>query len=131
MSATKIVRFTAATGEYAIVAERVLQIRSASDIVAMPSPSPQVVGLISFDARALSVVSAFGAGGDHVLIVDTDSGPFGILAEQVTAVVDIDPGSIGGRPGGQAGGFVSGVITQAGKMTMLVDPEAVARLLAS
>jgi chemotaxis signal transduction protein len=124
---TKYVRFVVGSDHYAVVADRVLKVSSARDVVTMPSPAPRVAGLIQFEAQILTVVNAFGRGGAHVLIIDgggRGSRPFGVQVEQVTDVVDVDPAGISDRPAGQQDNSISGVIANAQGMTMVVDLDA-------
>jgi chemotaxis signal transduction protein len=119
-----IVRFAASGRAYALPVEHVTEIRSAADLTALPAPRQGVAGLVPRTDGALTVLSVLGDSGQHVIVIDEGTSAFGLLVDEVTAVVRIEDGLIGPSPQGQDGGAVSGVIQEDETLVLLLDAAA-------
>jgi len=122
---TAMVCFRAGGNTYAISVWATLGVRSASNVVRLPSQADDVVGLIPGDP-ALSVVSPLAASGDQVLVVAVGEHRYGLLVDEVTEVCDIDESSIGPTPGGQDRRLVTGTIERGSALILVVDPSTLA-----
>jgi chemotaxis signal transduction protein len=124
-----VVRFRTGNGDYAVPVEHARQVRSASGLLPLPAARSDVVGLLRNGDAALTVVSALGPGGDHVLVLDPGERPFGLLVEEVTGVSTIDDDAVGPPPTGQHDDLVAGVIATPSGLVLLVDAAAIAKRL--
>jgi len=122
---TTVVRFTVAGGEYAVPVEQTREVRSVAELVPLATSRPGVAGLLDWGGGAVSVTSVLGAGGDHILVLDPDGEPFGLLVDQVTGVTRLGDGAVGRAPSGQRAPLVSGTVrTSEGGLVLLVDAAA-------
>ena len=128
---SKVVRFRTGDGEYAVAVEDAREVRTAAGMVQLPSPGAGVIGLLPRDGDSLTVLDALGSGSDRVLVLDNGDSVFGLLVEEVSGVVSVDPEQIGPPPVGQVGGLVSAVLRAADGLVLLVDTAALARGLTS
>lgn len=120
---TTVVCFRAGDGNYAVPVEHVREVRSGDDLMPLPTPQPGVVGMLAYEDAALTVLATFGAGRDHMLLLDHGDRTFGLLVQEVTGVVSFD-GEIGPPPHGQEGGVIAGVIGTGGGLVLVVDVDA-------
>jgi chemotaxis signal transduction protein len=141
-----IVRFRTAEGDYAVSAEQVTEVRSATGLAPLPSPLPGVAGLMLHGKTALPVLTVLGELGRHVVVMEKGPLSFGLLVDEVTGVVQVDEAQIGAPPLGQDGPFVSGIFSdeggadegdtderssgERGRLVLLLDVDALAEKLA-
>jgi chemotaxis signal transduction protein len=85
------------------------------------------VGFLPDGDGTLTVVAALGEGRDHVLVLNADGRPFGLLVMEVSGVIAVDAASVQPPPAGQTGELVSGVVKGGGGLVLLVDAAALAR----
>ncbi len=135
MTDVALVCFATETGEFALPVGMVRGVRAANALHALPDARPDVAGLLHVDGRPIPVVSLLGAKGDHVLVVrpSASEGPrreFGLLALQVHGVIRVDQAAVSGPPEGQRHGLCAGVVVQDRGLVLIVDPAALARVLA-
>ena len=116
-----VVRFRTGDGEFAVPVEHAREVLATAGLTPLPSPQPDVAGLLERDGVALTVLSALGAGTSHVLVLDAGHKPFGLLVEEVLGVERIDESSVSPPPAGQRGTVVSGVLDTNHGMVLLVD----------
>lgn len=122
---TKVVRFRTGTGTYAVPVEHAREVRSADDVVPLPSPGAGVAGMVRRGDDAVPVLDALGAGGRHVLVVESEGRVFGLVAEEVLGVEVV--GRIDPAPPGQDHRLVSGVVHEADALLLVADVDALAR----
>jgi purine-binding chemotaxis protein CheW len=115
-----MVRFRAGGTDYAVPVEYVREVRSSEELLSLPAPRPGVMGFLTDQGNALTVIAPLGDGHEHVLLLDHDDRAFGLLVAEVTGVVSL-AGEVGPAPAGQAGHFVSGVITTPDGLVLVVD----------
>jgi chemotaxis signal transduction protein len=119
-----LVRFRSAEAAYALPVEHVTEVRSAADMRPLPAPRQGVAGIVPRADGALTVLSVLGDAGDHVIVVDDSNLTFGLLVDEVTAVMRVEDDRIGPPPQGQAGGTVAGVIHDDGELVLVLDAVA-------
>ena len=124
---TAMVRFRAGGTAYAVPVGNVRQVRPGDGVVHLPAARAGVAGLLRLDGAALPVLSVLGAGDERILVLEAGGGTFGLLVEDVSGVMDLDDGSLGPPPAGQAGALVTGVADMAGELVLVVDPAAITR----
>ena len=117
-------RFRSADAAYALPVEHVTEVRSASDMRPLPAPKPGVAGIVPRAEGSITVLSVLGDEGGHVIVVDDANLTFGLLVDEVTAVVRVEEDRIGPPPQGQAGGTVAGVIHDEGELVLVLDAVA-------
>jgi len=117
---TTMVCFRAGQTEYAIPVEHVREVRSSEELRPLPAPRAGVMGFLTDQGNALTVIAPLGDGQEHVLLLDHDDRAFGLLVAEVTGVVSL-AGEIGPPPAGQVGQFVSGVIATPQGLVLVVD----------
>ena len=128
---TRMVHFRTGDGEFAIAVESVLEVRRASGLVPMPSPGPDVVGLLPRVKDTLTVLTLLGSGREHVLVIDAGQAPFGLLVEEVCGILAVDERAVEPAPRGQSSDLVSGVIRTGEGVVLLVDAHALERRVAA
>jgi chemotaxis signal transduction protein len=123
---TTVVRFRIADGEYAVPVEQTREVRPAAELIPLATAREGVAGLLSWNGGALSVVSVLGTGGGHILVLDREGDPFGLLVDTVTGVTRLEDDAVGCPPAGQGRALVSGTVRSAdGHLILLVDVAAV------
>jgi chemotaxis signal transduction protein len=125
----KVVRFCSGGAEYALPVEQTRQVRRIDGMTPLPSARPEVSGLLELDGGALTVFSPLGGGQEHVLIVEKDDGAFGVLVDEVWGVEDVNERNIGAPPRGQGPPFISGVLSYADSLVLLIDGAVLAQSL--
>lgn len=126
-----IVRFRSATRTYALPVENVAEVRSAGDLTPLPAPRAGVAGVVPRAGGALTVLSALGESGSHVIVIEQDRDAFGLLVDEVTEVTRVEDDVIGPPPAGQGGTAVSGVMHDGDDLVLVLDPIALHRTLSS
>ena len=119
-----MVRFRTAEGTFLASTASVLEVRTAAEVTSLPSRKKGVAGLIERDGSALSVLSTFGSKGGHVIVLKTTAGSFGLLADEVTGVVNVSELEIEPAPLGQDRPLVSGVVRARTGLELIVSVEA-------
>jgi chemotaxis signal transduction protein len=117
--------FRTATGNYALPVESTVGVRLASGVVPLPSPRPNVVGMLPGDPPIV-VVSPLGGGAAQVILLEVHGIAYGLLVEQVTGLARVDESDIGPPPAGQDEELVSGVLDHDDGLVLLADPAALA-----
>jgi len=116
-----VVRFRTGDGVYAVPVENAREVLAPTGLTPLPSPHPDVAGLLEREGGALTILSALGAGRQHVLVLDAGDRPFGLLVEEVMGVDRIDETALAPPPAGQHDPVIAGVIDSGHGMVLLVD----------
>jgi chemotaxis signal transduction protein len=125
-----VVRFSTVDGEWAVDVAQARRVVPAADLIPLPEPRPGVAGLLRLDGEALPVLATLGAGGGQVLELEARGRRFGLLVDEVTAVLRDDQARVGPAPGGQDEEVVCGVVASEDGPALLVDAGALGRRLA-
>jgi chemotaxis signal transduction protein len=88
---------------------------------ALPVPLPEVLGLLRTGGDLLPVLGALGATGRHVVVVRSGTERFGLLVDEVTAVVRVRDEQLSPPPNGQAEDVVRAVAGGAGRGALVLD----------
>jgi chemotaxis signal transduction protein len=120
---TTMVCFRAGGTDYAVPVEHVREVCSGEALLPLPAPRPGVMGLLSGQGDALTVIAPLGDGHDHVLLLDREDRAFGLLVAEVTGVVTFS-GEVGPPPAGQIGHLISGIINTPNGLVLVVDVAA-------
>ena len=123
-----MVCFRTVDGRYALPVESTLSVRKMEGMVNLPLPRPDVIGVLPGNPP-LTVLTSLGAGGDHVLIVETPDVQYAIQVLEVLGIRRFDDGQVGPPPDGQADGIICGTLDGAEELTLVVDPRALAARL--
>lgn len=124
---TAMVCFKAGENMYAIPVTATLGVRLAAGIVQMPSQRPDIVGVLP-GSPLLSVISPLDGGGNHILVITTPEGDYGLLVDQVTEVCDVTDDAIRPAPAGQDRTLILGVAELGDdRRLFLADPVAIGR----
>ncbi len=119
-----MVEFRACGVRYCLPVEVTRAVRSTTGLIELPSPAANVAGLLPGDPP-LTVLSPFGAEGEHVIVLQVDDQVCGLLVESVAGLRRIQEEDIRPAPRGQELALVSGSIVIAGEMVLLADPTAI------
>jgi chemotaxis signal transduction protein len=125
---TTVVSFRSGEENYAVPVERVREVRFAERLIPLPSPRPGILGLLADGDDAVTVMTMFGEGQAHLLLLDGDHSTFGLAVAEVTGVITVED-AVKPAPAGQEDELVVGMISTAGGMLMLVDVDAIGRRL--
>lgn len=118
-----MVCFQAAGTSYALPLEATRSVRPADDLVSLPDPAKEVVGIIPGDPP-LTVISPLRAHPGHIVVIDSGDRVFGLLVDVVTGLERFDENDIREAPEGQGRPLVSGILEVDGCMIFLADPVA-------
>jgi chemotaxis signal transduction protein len=118
-----MVKFTAAGATYCLPVEVTRAVRSSFGMITLPDPNANVAGLLPGDPP-LTVVSPFGSGGGHILVLHVADKTYGLLVDSVTGLQKVDEADIRPAPHGQHRELVSGSVTIDGQLVLLTDPAA-------
>jgi chemotaxis signal transduction protein len=122
-----MVRFRAGGCTYAVPVSDVRQVRTGEGVSALPSGRAGVVGLIRWEGDALPVVSVLGPGRGRLLVLEAGGRRFGLLAEDVSGVVNVDEERLGPPPAGQDGLAITGVLDADDELVLVLDPAEIGR----
>ena len=120
-----MVCFRTSQGRFALPVESTLSIRTIEGMVDLPAPRADIAGVLPGDPP-LSVLSALGTGGDHVVVVVADDVRFGLQVLEVIGVRKYDDSTIGPAPNGQDGNLISGTLEGRDAITLVADAQALA-----
>jgi chemotaxis signal transduction protein len=118
-----MVCFRAAGTTYALPLYAARAVRTAHDLVALPDPAPDGVGIIPGDPPH-TVISPLRAEAGHILVVETGDRAFGLLVDAVTGLERFDESQIKRAPEGQGRPLVAGTLEVDGRLVFVTDPDA-------
>lgn len=125
---TTMVCFHAAGAAYCLPVDVTRAVLRSSGMIPLPAPHPDVAGIIPGDPP-LTVISPLGAGGTHVLVVQTGEQTFGLQVDTVTGLRRIDESNIHPAPQGQNRELICGTIDAWGELVMVASADALAARL--
>lgn len=125
---TTMVCFTAAGGAYCLPVDATRAVRRADGLLALPGSGGDVAGVLPGDPP-LTVLSSLGAGGGHILVVESGPTVFGLQVDAVTGLRRIADTDIHPAPPGQDRSLISGTVGDAGALLMVTDAKALAARL--
>ena len=120
-----MVCFQAAGTSYCLPLDATRAVRKADELVALPDPARDVVGIIPGDPP-LTVISPLRARAGHILVLDTGDREFGLLVDVVTGLERFDAHDIRIAPEGQGRPLISGTLEVDGRLIFLADPTELA-----
>lgn len=120
-----MVCFRAPGATYCLPLDVAVSVRTADDLVPLPDPAPEVVGIIP-GSPPLTVISPFGSTGAHIIVVEAAEKRFGLMVDEVTGLRSVDEADIRPAPTGQGRALVSGTVDTDGQLVFVADPTALA-----
>lgn len=123
-----MVCFEAAGSAYCVPLQAARSVRTTDDLVALPDPAADVVGMLPGDPP-LTVISPLRSEGKHILVMEADDKSFGLLVDVVTGVERFADHDIRPAPDGQDRALVSGTLEIDGRFVLVADPTALASRL--
>jgi len=125
---TTMVFFRADGNCYCLPVEATRAVRPASGIVALPAARPDIAGVIP-GRPPMTVISALGAAGSQILVIESGDTTFGLLVDSVTGLRRIATADIHAAPTGQDRVLICGTIDNEGELVLVTDPVALAARL--
>jgi len=122
---TTMVCFQAAGSAYCVPLQAARSVRTTDDLVALPDPAADVVGVLPGDPP-LTVISPLRSEGRHILVMEADNKSFGLLVDVVTGLERFDDADVRPAPEGQDRTLVSGTVEADGRFVLVADPGALA-----
>jgi chemotaxis signal transduction protein len=122
---TTMVFFSTAQAAYCMPVDATRGVRRSTGMVTLPAPRVGIAGIIPGDPP-MTVMSALGGGGNHILILESGTTTFGLLVDSVTGLRRIAAADIGPPPEGQDLPLVSGTIDTDGDLVLVADLDALA-----
>jgi len=122
---TTMVCFESAGTAYCLPVDATCAVRRTSGMIMLPAPGPDIAGILPGEPP-LTVISALGASGTHVLIVEAGERIFGLLVDSVTGLRKIPDSDISPPPAGQKRPLVCGTIQTGDQLVLVADPNALA-----
>jgi chemotaxis signal transduction protein len=123
-----MVCFQAAGAAYCLPVEATRGVRASSGMIVLPAARPDVAGLMPGDPP-LTVISPLGAGGGHILVVESGDTTFGLLVDKVSGLRRVEDAEVRVAPRGQDRGLVSGTLADGDHLIMVADADALAERL--
>ena len=123
-----MVCFRTSGTEYCLPVAATRAVRTTSGLISLPDPRHDVAGLLP-GQPPLTVLSALGAGGSHVLVIDVGDDRFGLLVDEVTGLRRFDDDDVRPTPDGRSHALVSGTVQTDGRLMLIADPDALAARL--
>ena len=120
-----MVCFQAGGSAYCVPLHATRSVRTTEELVALPDPAIDVVGVLPGDPP-LTVISPLSSEGGHILVMEADDKPFGLLVDVVTGLRRFDEAAVRPAPGGQDRTLVSGTLDADGQLVLVADPSALA-----
>jgi chemotaxis signal transduction protein len=118
-----MVCFHAAGAAYCLPVGSIRAVLRSSGMIALPAPHPDVAGIVPGDPP-LTVIAPLGAGGTHILVVETGEQTFGLQVDTVTGLRRVDAANVHPAPHGQNRELISGTIDAWGELVMVADADA-------
>lgn len=125
MSMTTMVCFRTPGATYCLPLDAAVAVRTSQDLVPLPDPAPEVIGIIP-GSPPMTVISPFGSTGAHIIVVEAAEKRFGILVDEVTGLRQLDATHVHAAPAGQAHTLVAGTVDSEGDLFFVADPVALA-----
>jgi chemotaxis signal transduction protein len=122
---TTMVCFHCAGADYCIPVHATRAVRPAAGMIALPAANPYIAGIIT-GQPPLTVISALGTGGSHILILEAADQTFGLLVDAVTGLRRVTQSQLGPAPAGQHEPLISGTVNDGGALVLITDPDALA-----
>ncbi len=122
---TTMVCFESAGTAYCIPVQATRAVRRTSGMVPLPAPGPDIAGILPGEPP-LTVISALGASGTQVLVVEAGEKTFGLLVDTVTGLRRITDTDISPPPAGQDRSLVCGTIDTGDQLVLVTDPKELA-----
>lgn len=123
-----MVCFRSAGAEYCLPVEATLAVRTIAGIRSVPGSASDIAGILP-GRPPLTVISALGDGGTHVLVVESGATTFGLLVDAVTGLRHVALDDIRPAPTDRGRSLISGTIDTDGELTLVADPDALAARL--
>jgi chemotaxis signal transduction protein len=123
-----MVCFQAAGSSYCVPLQATRSVRTTDDLVALPDPAADVVGMLPGDPP-LTVISPLRSDGGHILVMEADNKSFGLLVDVVTGLERFEDAQVRPAPEGQDRTLVSGTVESDGRLVLVADPSALASRL--
>jgi chemotaxis signal transduction protein len=120
-----MVCFQAAGSTYCVPLQATRSVRTTDDLVVLPDPAADVVGVLPGDPP-LTVISPLRSEGKHILVMEADNKSFGLLVDVVTGLERFDDADVRPAPDGQDRTLVSGTLETDGRFVLVADPSALA-----
>lgn len=124
-----MVCFEAAGASYCVPLDATRSVRTTADLVALPDPAPDVVGLLPGEPP-LTVISPLksplSSGRGHILVMETNNKSFGLLVDAVTGLERFDDSAVRPAPDGQGDNLVSGTLVAGGRLVLIANPSGLA-----
>ena len=127
-TSTTMVCFTAAGGAYCLPVDATRAVRRAEGLLALPGSGHEIAGVLPGDPP-LTVLASLGAGGGHILVVESGPTVFGLQVDAVTGLRQVAAGDIHPAPAGQDRSLITGTVDGAGALLMVTDADALAARL--
>jgi chemotaxis signal transduction protein len=123
-----MVRFRTSQGRFAVPVQATRAVRLATGLTCVPEQRPEIAGILPGEAP-LTVLSVLGAGGEHVLVLESGDRQFGLQVLEVFGVERIEDDRILAAPQGQQAGLFTGTLHDADTVVLIVDPDELAARL--
>jgi chemotaxis signal transduction protein len=123
-----MVSFQAAGAAYCVPLQATRSVRTDDDLIPLPDPAADIVGIIPGDPP-LTVISPLQSAGGHILVMEAGHKTFGLLVDEVTGLERCDGNAIRPAPDGQERVLVSGTLEIDGRVVFVADPTALAARL--
>jgi chemotaxis signal transduction protein len=128
MSILTMVCFRSAGSTYCVPLEATRSVRTTDDLVALPDPAADVVGVLPGDPPLTVIAPLRSAAeeGGHILVMEAGDKSFGLLVDVVTGLERFEDAAVRPPPDGQDRTLVSGTLEVGGRLVMVADPSALA-----
>lgn len=125
---TTMVCFRSAGAAYCLPVEATRAVRTVDGLVPVPGAGADIAGVLP-GSPPLTVLSTLGAGGSHVVVVESRGASFGLLVDFVSGLRRFADNEVRPAPTGQGSAFICGLVDLDGELILVADPDALAARL--
>ena len=125
---TAFVYFRTDEGRFAVPVEATRVVRLPTGLVTVPEQRNDIAGVLPGEPP-LTVLTVLGRGGDHVLVLETARGRFGLQVREVLGVKRVADDALLPAPEGQNDGLFTNTVVDDGSLVFIIDPDRLAARL--
>lgn len=123
-----LVYFRTDRGRFAVPVEATRFVQLLTGLVTVPEQRDDIAGMLPGEPP-LTVLTALGEGGDHVLVLETAVARFGLQVREVLGVKRVAEDAMLAAPEGQSDDLFTATVIDDGSLVFVIDTDRLAARL--